>query len=131
MNDQSRRDFLAFTGTALAGAAAASAYQAPKKLYAYVSSWTKGPFGQGGGGGIAAFTINMSDGSLMQVFKAGAEFDGLNGGNMCISPDGRFLYCTHEAPNLDGKNGAGGGVHAFAINRDNGSLTHVNVVPSM
>ncbi|HUK40223.1 MAG TPA: lactonase family protein [Candidatus Acidoferrales bacterium] len=131
MNDRlSRRDLLAVTGAALAGATAASAFQS-KKLYAYVSSWTKGPFGAGGGGGITAFTVNMSDGSLTQVFKTGPEFDGLNGGNLCISANGRFLYCTHEAPNLNGKAGAGGGVHAFAINQENGSLTHLDVQPSM
>ena len=127
----SRRDLFAFTGAALAGATALTAYQSPKKLYAYVSSWTKGPFGAGGGGGITAFTVNMNDGSLTQVFKTGPEFDGLNGGSLCISPNGRFLYCTHEAPNLNGKAGTGGGVHAFAMNRENGSLTHLNVQPSM
>ena len=120
-----RRDFLS-----LAIAAAAFA-QTPKKLYAYVSSWTKGPFGQGGSGGITIFTVNMSDGSLTQVSKTTSAFDNLNGGSMCVSADGRFLYCTHEAPNLDNKPGSGGGVHAFAINRDNGSLTHLNVQPSM
>ena len=130
-NECSRRDFFALTGTALAGATVASAYQAPKKLYAFVASWTRGPFGQGGGGGITTFTVNMSDGSLTQVSKTGADFEGLNGGSMCISADGRFLYCTHEAPNLNGKAGAGGGVHAFSINRDSGALTHLNVQPSM
>ncbi len=126
-----RRDFLALTGAAVVAATRAQAFQAPAKLYAYVSSWTKGPFGQGGGGGITVFTVNMGDGSLTQVSRTAAEFDGLNGGNLCISADGRFLYCTHEAPNLNGKAGAGGGVHGFAINRDNGSLTHLNVQPSM
>jgi 6-phosphogluconolactonase len=65
------------------------------------------------------------------VFKTGPEFDGLNGGNLCISANGRFLYCTQEVPNLNGKAGAGGGVHAFAINQENGSLTHLNTQPSM
>lgn len=128
----SRRDLLSVPGVALAGRTALSAYQpSPKKLYAYVSSWTKGPFGVGGGGGITAFTVNRSDGSLTQVFKTGPEFDGLNGGNLCISANGRFLYCTQEVPNLNGKAGAGGGVHAFAINQENGSLTHLNTQPSM
>jgi 6-phosphogluconolactonase len=129
--ESSRRDFFALTGAALAGAAALDAYQTPKKLYAYVSSWTKGPFGAGGGGGISVFTVNMSDGSLTQVSRTGQEFDGLNGGNLCITADGRFLYCTHEAPNLNGKAGAGGGVHAFSIDRNTGSLTHLNMQPSM
>ena len=128
----SRRDLLSVPGVALAGRTALSAYQpSPKKPYAYVSSWTKGPFGVGGGGGITAFTINRSDGALTQVFKTGPEFDGLNGGNLCISANGRFLYCTQEVPNLNGKAGAGGGVHAFAINQENGSLTHLNTQPSM
>lgn len=133
--DLSRRDIFALTGVSLAAARSALAYQvstaASKKLYAYVASYTKGPFGVGGGGGISVFTVNMNDGSLTQVGKTSAEFDGLNGGNLCISSDGRFLYCTHEAPNLNGKAGAGGGVHAFAINREDGSLTHLNVQPSM
>ena len=133
--DLSRRDLLALTGIGLAGATSALAYQsanaAPKKLYAFVASWTKGPFGQGGGGGITTFTVNMNDGSLTQVAKTAVEFDGLNGGNLCISADGRFLYCTHEAPNFNGKAGAGGGVHAFAINRQDGSLTHLNAQASM
>jgi len=125
----SRREVLSLTATALAAKVASA--QTSKKLYAYVSSWTKGPFGQGGGGGITAFTVNRGDGSFTQVFKTGPDFDGLNGGNLCISADGRFLYCTNEMPNLGGKAGAGGGVLSFAINKDNGSLTHLNTQPSM
>jgi hypothetical protein len=67
----SRRDFLAVTGAALASAPAAFAFQSPKKLYAFVSSWTKGPFGVGGGGGISVFTVNMNDGSLTSVSRTG------------------------------------------------------------
>ena len=129
--DLTRRNVLALTGAALAGAVAASAYQAPKKLYAYVSSWTKGPFGAGGGGGISVFTVDMKDGSLTPVSRTGPEFDGLNGGCVCISPNGRVLYCTNEIKNLDGKLGAGGGVLTFAINQQNGSLTHLSTQPSM
>ncbi len=130
-DDLSRRNFLALTGAALTGAAAALAAQAPKRLHAYASSWTTGPFGVGGGGGISVFTVNMSDGSLTQVSRTGPEFEGLNGGCICISPNGRFLYCTNEVKNLDGKLGAGGGVLTFAINQQNGSLTHLSTQPSM
>lgn len=126
-----RRQFLTIAGSALTAATRVSAFQPTKKLYAYVSSWTKGPFGAGGGGGITAYTVNLSDGSLTQAFKTGPEFEGLNGGNLCISAEGRFLYCTHEAPSMNNKAGTGGGVHAFAINQENGSLTHLNVQPSM
>jgi 6-phosphogluconolactonase len=38
---------------------------------------------------------------------------------------------VNETRNLDGTIGAGGGVLAFAINRENGSLRHVNTQPSM
>jgi len=132
MNEQlSRRELFALTGTALAAAGVASAYQTPNKLYAFVSSWTKGPFGVGGGGGITTFTVNMNDGSLTQVAKTAPEFDGLNGGSMIVSADGRFLYCTHEAPTMNNKPGTGGGVHSFSINKETGVLTHLNVVPSM
>ena len=130
-DDLSRRNFLTVTGAALAGATAASAFQSPKKLYLYASSWTKGPFGVGGGGGISVFTVDTKDGSLTPVSRTGPEFDDLNGGCICISPNGRFLYCTNEIKNLDGKLGAGGGVLTFAINQQNGALTHLNTQPSM
>ena len=89
----SRRNFVALTGAALAGASAVSAFQSPKKLYAYVSSWTKGPFGAGGGGGISVFTVNMSDGSLTPVSRTGSEFDGLNGGCVCQA---NTLSCSNS-----------------------------------
>jgi len=132
MNENpSRRNFLALTGAALAGASGAAAYQAPQKLYAYASSWTNGPFGAGGGGGISVFTVNMNDGSLTPASRTGLEFDGLNGGCIRVSPNGRVLYCTDEIKHLNGGNGTGGGVLTFAINQQNGSLTHLNTQPSM
>jgi len=134
--DLSRRDFLAFTGAAMVSASEASAFQSKdfqpaQKLYAYASSWTNGPFGAGGGGGIRVFTVDMSDGSLTPVSRTGTEFDNLNGGCLRVSPNGRILYCTSETKHLDGKVGAGGGVLSFAINQENGSITHLNTQPSM
>jgi 6-phosphogluconolactonase len=49
---------------------------------------------------------------------------------MCTSLDGRFLYSINLTPSLGGKAGAGG-VSAFAINRDGGSLKLLNTQPSM
>src|SRR5260370_641799 len=98
----SRRDVLTLTGAGLAGVTRAAAYQSlnqapnqpPKKLYAYVSSWTKGPFGVGGGGGIRVFTVNMNDGSLTPVSRTGPEFDGLNGGGVPLFPHRGVLFFT-------------------------------------
>jgi 6-phosphogluconolactonase len=131
-HELSRRDLLALIGAGLAGAAGATAAaQSPKKLYAYISSWTTGPFGVGGGGGIHVFTVNMSDGSLTLVSRTGPEFDNLNAGYIGIAPNGRFLYSTNEIKNLNGRDGAGGGVLSFAINQETGSLTHLSTQPSM
>jgi 6-phosphogluconolactonase len=73
----------------------------------------------------------MNDGSLTEVSKTGTEFDDLNSDGMCVSADGRFLYTINVTPSLGGKPGAGGGVVAFAINRENGSLKHLNTQPSL
>ena len=49
---------------------------------------------------------------------------------MCTSVDGRFLYCVNRTTALDGIPGSGGGVAAFAIDRVDGSLRHLNTRPS-
>src|SRR5262249_39220252 len=72
-----------------------------------------------------------SDGSLTKVSETGAEVDDLNCDGMCASADGRLLYAVNQVPNLGGEAGAGGGVVAFAINREDGSLKHLNTQPSM
>src|SRR4051812_11165661 len=115
--EKSRREFLALSGAALVGAAGFGTYQRPGgRLYAYVGKHTSGPgFGQGGGGGVSVFSVNMSDGSLTEVSKTGPEFDKLNSDGMCVSADGRLLYTIDVTPALGGVAGAGGGVVAFAI----------------
>jgi 6-phosphogluconolactonase len=154
----SRRDFLALTGAVLAGARTALGQAPPagRKLYAYVGIYTRGFLGQGGGGGIAAYTVDMAKGALTEVFRTGMEFDNLHTGNICISPDGRFLYAVHEGTTTfaqaapgggrqagaggpgggrqggpGGPAGSGGSVLAFTINRADGSLRLLNSVPSM
>lgn len=130
-HETSRREFLALSGAALA-AASLGAYQSPpNRLYAYVGRRTRGPgFGVGGGGGIAVFSVNMADGSLTEVSKTGPDHDDLNCDGMCISADGRLLYAVIQTPSF-GRPGGGGGVSAFAINRENGSLRHLNTLPAM
>jgi len=133
-HETSRRSFLATTSATLA-ATTLSAYQqraAEKRLFAYIGRHTTGPFfGSGKGGGVNVFRVNMSDGSLTEVSKTGAEADDLNSDGMCVSADGRFLYSINLTPNLGNRPGAGGGVSAFAISRENGSLKLLNTQPSM
>jgi 6-phosphogluconolactonase len=131
--ETSRRGFLGISGAALA-AAQLGAFQRPAegRLFAYVGRHTTGPFfGSGKGGGINVFRVNMADGSLTEVSKTGPEVDDLNSDGMCTSADGRFLYSINLTPALGGKAGAGGGVAAFAINREDGSVRHLNTQPSM
>jgi 6-phosphogluconolactonase len=131
--ETSRRGFLGASGAALA-AAKLGAWQRPSesRLFAYVGRHTTGPFfGSNKGGGINVFRVNMTDGSLTEVSKTGPEAEDLNSDGMCTSADGRFLYSINLTVALGGKAGAGGGVAAFAINREDGSLTHLNTQPSM
>lgn len=132
-NDISRRGFLRTSGAALA-AVEVDAFQRETsggRLFAYVGRHTSGFFGTGKGGGITVFRVNMSDGSLVEVSKTGPELDDLNSDGMCTSADGRFLYSIILTPALGGKPGAGGGVAAFAISREDGTLKHLNTQPSM
>jgi 6-phosphogluconolactonase len=156
--ETSRREFLALSAAALA-AARVGAQTPERRLFAYVGRRTRGGFagagapgagapgggragvpgggpGPGGaavpgGGGVTVFRVNMSDGSLTEVSRTGPEVDDLNCDGMCTSADGRFLYAVNQVPALGGKPGAGGGVVAFAINREDGSLKHLNTQPSM
>ena len=132
--ETSRRGFVKMSGVALA-ATSLRAYQrqgTEGRLFAYVGRHTTGPFfGGTKGGGVNVFRVNMTDGSLTEVAKTGSEVEDLNSDGMCTSADGRFLYSINLTPALGGKPGAGGGVAAFAINREDGSLRHLNTQPSM
>jgi 6-phosphogluconolactonase len=101
------------------------------QLFAYVGRSTPGFAGATMGGGIDVFRVNMTDGSLEPVSSTGPEVQDLNSDGMCTSADGRFLYCVNRTTALGGIPGTGGGVVAFAINRADGSLRHLNTRPSM
>jgi 6-phosphogluconolactonase len=132
MNAQwSRRDFVGLVGAGLAAASLPARAQQPGTLYAYVGSWTQGPFGVGGGGGITVLAVDRASGALTELSHTGPELDNLNAGYLCLAPNGRFLYATNEVKNRDGELGAGGAVLSFAIDAADGSLTHVGTQPSM
>jgi 6-phosphogluconolactonase (cycloisomerase 2 family) len=128
----SRRTFLGTSGLALTAASLGELQlSAQGQLFAYVGRSTPGFTGAAMGGGIDVFRVNMSDGSLQPVSATGPEVQDLNSDGMCVSADGRFLYCVNRTTALGGVPGSGGGVVAFAINRADGSLKHLNTQPSM
>ncbi len=128
----SRRTFLGTSGLVLTGAAFSGySLAAEGQLYAYVGRATPGFAGAPSGGGIDIFRVNTADGSLQPVGTTGPEVQDLNSDGMCVSADGRFLYCVNRATALGGVPGMGGGVAAFSINRTDGSLKHLNTQPSM
>lgn len=133
MNRQiSRRTFLGRSGVALAAAGLGElSLSAQGQLFAYVGRSTPGFAGAAMGGGVDVFRVNMADGSLQPAGSTGPEVQDLNSDGMCVSADGRFLYCVNRTTALGGIPGMGGGVVAFAINRADGSLKHLNTQPSM
>ncbi|MGI9260197.1 MAG: lactonase family protein [Gammaproteobacteria bacterium] len=129
-NDLTRREFVSLI-TAGAMTVSTGIRAQSETLYAYVGSWTQGPFGVGGGGGITIFTVDMTDGALTRIGHTGPEFENMNAGYLAVSPNQRFLYATNEVKNLHGEFGGGGGLVSFAIDPDDGSITHMNTVQSM
>src|SRR4051812_48434975 len=92
----SRRDFVALVGAGLTASAAGLSSQSPRRLFAYVASWTSGPgIGVGNGGGISVFAVDMETGTLKPVMRTGQEFDKMNTGYLAVHPNGRFLYATN------------------------------------
>lgn len=135
-------------GSADAAQAGAGSAGGGERLFAYVGRRTRGGAPGGftlppdrlaalngqspnGGGGISVFRVNLADGALTPVSATGPEVDDLNCDGMCTSADGRFLYAVNQVAALGGKPGTGGGVSAFAINRQDGSLRFLNTVPSL
>lgn len=132
MNVQwSRRDFIGLVGAGFAAASLPVRAQGSGTAYAYVGSWTQGPFGVGGGGGITVLAVDRASGALTELDHTGPALDNLNAGYLCVAPNGRFLYATNEVKNRDGELGAGGAVLSFAIDPADGTLTHAGTQPSM
>src|SRR5438477_11992848 len=128
----SRRTFLGTSGLALTAAGLGEfSLSAQGQLFAYVGRSTPGFVGAPMGGGVDVFRVNLADGSLQPVSATGTDVQDLNSDGMCVSADGRFLYCVNRTTALGGIPGTGGGVAAFAINRADGSLRHLNTQPSM
>src|SRR5881394_2889183 len=130
-NHLSRRDFLTLVGAGVAAGGPALRAQPPKRLFAYVASWTSGPgIGVGNGGGISVFSVDTATGAMTLVMRTGQEFDKINTGYLAVNPNGRFLYATNEVESYDNEYG-GGAVLTFMISASDGSIAHVGTQPSM
>ena len=102
----SRRSFLEVSGLALAAAGLGELPLAAQgQLFAYVGRATPGFAGAAERGGIDVFRVNMGDGSLERVSATGPEVQDLNSDGMCVSADGRFLYCVNRTTALGGMPG--------------------------
>src|SRR5580765_302951 len=108
----SRRTFLTRSGLALIAARLGELPLAAQgRAFAYVGRQTPG-FAGAAMGGIDVFRINMTDGSLQPVTSNGPEVEDLNSDGMCVSANGRFLYCVNRTTALGAVPGSGGGVVA-------------------
>ncbi|WP_019004502.1 lactonase family protein [Cohnella laeviribosi] len=100
--------------------------------YAYIGTWGADLQGQekkqqASGGGIKIYRVNP-DGAFQYVATVSPE---VNAGIIHISPDRRYLYTTDERKDLNGKYGNGGGVCAYRINQEDGTLEFLNAVSSV
>ncbi|HEU4995842.1 MAG TPA: lactonase family protein [Gemmatimonadaceae bacterium] len=120
--DPSRRDFLAVSALGLVGfASRARGLQVdaamPDSELLYVGTYTDNTKSEG----IYLVRMTSSSGELRVIgtVKAGA-----NPSFLAIHPNGRALYAVNEVQERSGK--AAGGVSAFAIAADTGSLSRIN-----
>jgi 6-phosphogluconolactonase len=122
---------MALAGSGLLAFVGGAQAQTGKRMFAYVGSWTMGPFGTGGGGGLHVFSVDMTNGALTPVMRTtGPDYENFHVGYMAVSPNGRFLYATNEVENHDGAFN-GGSVVTFAIDQADGSIKEISKQHSM
>lgn len=126
----SRRMFLqGSAATAIVRAMPASAKQIAnsrgrKKQFAYLGTYTSAVDGGGNGKGIYLFEADPHTGALKQIKLAAST---PNPSSLAASPSGEYLYAVNEIATYQGHNGS---VSAFAVNRETGDLTPLNIVSS-
>lgn len=97
-----------------------SAAPSDKSLLFYVGTYTR-PDSKG----IYAFRLDKATGALTPL---GLAAETQNPSFLAVDPANRFLFAVGESNNFNGK--PGGGVSAFAINREDGRLTLLNQTSS-
>ncbi|MBQ6621631.1 MAG: lactonase family protein [Mogibacterium sp.] len=96
------------------------------KLYLYVGCWGPGAAGGGEGEGISILSFDQETGAMEKLGVYKDEEPAV----MFVSEDSKYMYVTNELMTYGGKFHAGGLITALKINED-GSLSEINVVPSM
>jgi 6-phosphogluconolactonase len=125
--EPSRRDFLAasalgFVALARDPESLATREQSPQDgALLYVGTYTEGTKSEG----IYLVRMDPRSGKLRQVSSVNA---GANPSFLALHPNGSVLYAVNEVDTQNGR--STGGVSAFAIARDAGSLTRLNEQPS-
>ncbi len=102
---------------ALAASACASK---PRKVLVFVGAYTSGE-----SEGISVLELDTASGALTPV---SVTTDVRNPSFLALDPGGRFLYAVSEVGDFEGQ--PTGGVVAFAIDRESGSLRRINARPS-
>ena len=126
----SRRNFLvgAAAATAMCSAVgragALGSHWRGSRQFAYLGTYT-GAVGNGGNGeGIYLYEVDAASGEL-ELVKLAAPSNSPS--FLAASVSGEFLYAVNEISTFEGTNGS---VSSFAINRQTGDLTPLNVVSS-
>ncbi len=91
-----------------------------KTLLFYVGTYTRGDTK-----GIYAFRMDKATGALTPL---GLAAETPNPSFLAVDPGNRYLFAVGESNNFNGR--PGGGVSAFAINREDGKLTLLNQTSS-
>lgn len=94
------------------------------KNYIYVGSWLDE---KGRNGGIHAF--EQEEGG--RLVHCGDYRTDLAAGYLCVSCDGKYLYAVNEIKRKPGEMYISGEIHAFSVNREDGSLTYLNGISSL
>ncbi len=95
-----------------------------KKVFGYVGTYTGEPGSGSNGEGIYRFAMNAETGALTERTLAAKSN---NPSWIAIHPSKRYLYAVNEVSDFHGNSGS---VSAFAIERESGDLTALNVVSS-
>jgi len=127
INSLNRRRFLVLTG----GAVGAALWPSRQSLLSFPRGVSKpmrfyvGTYTGGESKGIYQCSFDPLNGSITVL---GATGDITNPSFLAADPRGRYLLAVSETSEFEGK--PGGSVHAFAVDRTSGGLTHLNAQPS-